>query len=103
MGIGFLKHIERCQCLLYVIDMSQPNPQEQMECLTYELEQYLPGLSKRPHGIIANKMDLESAKGNLTIFGDTLLGTNIIAISAKQNENIDSLLYFIRQMCEGQI
>ena len=43
LGISFLRHIERCDCLLYVIDLSQCDPEEQFEILKYELEQYSPG------------------------------------------------------------
>ena len=47
LGISFLRHIERCRCLLYVIDMSMPQPEGQIQCLIHELEQYKPGLSQK--------------------------------------------------------
>lgn len=47
LGISFLKHIEKCTSLLYVLDMSQPDPYQQLEKLRYELEQYKTHLSKR--------------------------------------------------------
>ena len=99
MGIAFLKHIERCQCLLYVIDMAQANPQEQLDCLAHELEQYSPGLSRRPHGIIANKMDLLCAKDHLKALSSSC-DKPVICISAKYSDNLDTLLRFIRQMYE---
>ena len=99
MGIAFLKHIERCQCLLYVLDMAQSDPQEQLESLAYELEQYSPGLSQRPHGIIANKMDLECATSHLEAL---VTAEKVIGISAKYSKNMDTLLRFIRQMYERE-
>ena len=61
LGISFLRHIERCVCLIYVIDLGQPDPVEQFETLRFELEQYSAGLSQRPHAVIANKIDLPGA------------------------------------------
>ena len=101
MGIAFLKHIERCQCLLFVIDMAQANPQEQLDCLAHELEQYSPGLSRRPHGIIANKMDLQCAKDHLKALSSSC-DKPVICISAKYSDNLDTLLRFIRQMYESE-
>ena len=75
------------------------DPHQQMKCLSYELEQYLPGLSKRPFGIIANKMDLKSSRDNFEKFAKQYQDQKLIDISAKHYDNIDSLLYFIRQMC----
>ena len=97
LGISFLRHIERCRCLLFVIDMSEKDPQEQLKCLKYELDQYLPGLSERPNGIIANKVDLKKAKDNVEKFRQNLgsEAQNLILISAKQNQNISQLLTYI--------
>nr|CAG4638622.1 EOG090X0ACU [Cyclestheria hislopi] len=40
LGISFLRHIERCQCLLYILDTSYSEPWKQLEILRFELEQY---------------------------------------------------------------
>lgn len=47
LGISFLRHIEKCACLLYVIDMSVKEPWKHLQQLQYELEQYMKHLSKR--------------------------------------------------------
>ena len=101
LGISFLRHIERCSCLLYVIDVSQPDPHEQLESLYYELEQFCPGLSKRPRGIIANKMDLPSSHENIGAFRDWLRkepNHHLITLSGKLGHNVTELLQFIRRM-----
>ena len=105
LGISFLRHIERCKYLLFVIDMSLPDPKEQLDCLKYELDQYLPGLSRRPNAIIANKIDLEEARINADKFRGSLdsENTSLILVSAKQSQNILQLLTFIRQMRDNNI
>ena len=44
LGFAFLRHVERCVCLLYVLDMSADRPWVQLEDLQYELNQYQVGL-----------------------------------------------------------
>ena len=68
LGISFLRHIERCLCLLYVVDMSNDDAFSNLQALKYELDQYKPGLSKRVSGVVANKMDLSSSHENLPSF-----------------------------------
>ncbi|KAB0404603.1 hypothetical protein E2I00_017050, partial [Balaenoptera physalus] len=55
LGLAFLRHIERCPFLLFVLDLSVPEPWTQLDDLKYELEQYRQGLSERPHAVVANK------------------------------------------------
>lgn len=95
LGFQFLRHIERCMCLLYVIDLSVDKPWEQLEHLKFELEQYKPGLSERPHAVIGNKMDLKIARSN---FIELQKRTNIplFPISAEQKLNIKPLLIHLR-------
>ena len=68
-----------------------------------ELDQYQPGLSDRPHGIIANKMDLEQAEENLQKFQEQISNEfskdiQVFPISGKMGQNISPLLYFMREM-----
>ena len=97
LGIAFLRHIERCSCLLYVLDLSVDEPWTQLEQLQYELEQYKPGLSEVPYAVIGNKMDLEIARKN---FMELKEKTNlrVIPISAKDNLNISELQAYLREL-----
>ena len=65
LGISFLRHIERCVCILYIVDTAQPEPWQQLEVLRYEIEQYNSDLLGRPSAVVANKMDLPKALTNL--------------------------------------
>ena len=75
-------------------------PLDQLNSLKYELDQYLPDLSKRPSGIIANKIDLEESKENLETFGQSVDAKrkSLIMVSAKHNKNVYTLLSFIRDL-----
>lgn len=97
LGISFLRHIQRCTCLLYVIDLSESQPWHQLETLKYELEQYSEGLSERPHAVIGNKMDLDIAKRNLI---DLQNHTNlpVFPLSAMNRSNIKPLLLHLREL-----
>lgn len=77
LGIRFLKHIERCRFLLYVIDMSIPEPSYQLEHLLYELQQYDDSLVNRPGIILANKMDLPNSLTNFHHFYDYTKSRNL--------------------------
>ncbi|MPC07967.1 Mitochondrial ribosome-associated GTPase 2 [Portunus trituberculatus] len=95
LGFAFLRHIERCNCLLYVIDTSQPRPWEQLEVLMYELEQYQKGLSLRPHAVVANKMDLSDAQDNLAKVRANI-DLPLVPVSAKMGEQLVPLMALLR-------
>ena len=62
LGHAFLRHIERCKALLFVVDAasSDPPPNTQLKSLQFELKMYEPGLASRVSLVLANKMDLLS-------------------------------------------
>ncbi len=71
LGHDFLRHIERTRFLLFVIDMAGidgRNPAEDYLNLREELRLYNPELAERPYLVLANKMDEEVSKKNLTAF-----------------------------------
>src|SRR5437764_5985834 len=68
LGHDFLRHITRCQLLLFVLDVAGSegrNPIEDLQNLRREIDLYDPRLSQRLWLVIANKMDLPGATENL--------------------------------------
>ncbi len=71
LGHRFLRHVERCALLLIIVDMAGNDgrdPASDYKQLLNELKLYDPALLKKPRLVAANKMDLPSAKANLTAF-----------------------------------
>lgn len=97
LGHSFLRHIDRCLCLLYVIDLSQKDPWDQFTHLQYELEQYQPHLSERPHAIIGNKIDLPESQSSLPGLQERV-DIPVIGLSAKFKTNIDQLKRHVRKL-----
>ncbi len=106
LGIDFLRHIERCSCFLYVVDVSESSANETLGVLKGELEAYKEGLSSRPHAIVANKMDLDESEENFEAFRESVRkikgeeDTPIFAISAKIRLNCEPVVSYMRQMCD---
>jgi GTP-binding protein len=68
LGHRFLRHIERCGLLVLLLDMAGSDgrdPDNDYATLLRELKLYDPALLKKPRLIVANKMDLPDAAGNL--------------------------------------
>jgi len=97
LGISFLRHIERCVCLVYVIDLSSDQPWAQLQVLYDELDHYNPELRKRPSIVLGNKIDLNESKDNLEEFRKHVgENTVLIPISAKKGMNLTGVLKHIR-------
>ncbi|CAK9807200.1 Mitochondrial ribosome-associated GTPase 2 [Anthophora plagiata] len=95
LGIQFLKHVERCKILLFILDITSEEPWTDFETLKHEITQFNVRLSERLHLIAANKMDLPEAKENLEILKQKV-NSPIIPISAKMGKNLSVLLKEIR-------
>lgn len=112
LGISFLRHIERCLCLVYVIDLSIDYPWEQLTHLRYELNQYQNGLADRPSLLLGNKIDvpgavvkLEELKRLLSTENNTELKTflPVLGVSAKKLLGIDEFLHYLRIMYDDNV
>ncbi|XP_057557471.1 mitochondrial ribosome-associated GTPase 2 isoform X4 [Hippopotamus amphibius kiboko] len=102
LGLAFLRHVERCPFLLFVLDLSVPEPWTQLDDLKYELEQYEAGLSQRPHAIVANKVDLPQARARLPQL-QAHLGREAIALSAATGENLEELLLRLKELYDDHV
>jgi len=94
LGHEFLRHIERCRVLLFVIDMSGQegrDPRDDYAQLRTEVSLYQKELGERPFLIIANKMDLPESAENLKKFKRRVPKRQIIPISADDDKGIVEL------------
>jgi GTP-binding protein len=92
MGKEFLRHVERCRVLLYLVDVSSPDPADDYHMLKNELLRYDPVLLERPSVLVLTKCDLieRGAEG----IDNSLLQIHdkTVAISAVSKKGLDKLL-----------
>ena len=95
LGDRFLKHIERTKVIARVIDMSASelrDPYEDYLLINKELKEFNEKLIKKPQIIIANKMDLPTAKEELKKFKEKVKDVEIFEISAATNQGLQRVI-----------
>ncbi|MGD0060606.1 MAG: Obg family GTPase CgtA [Verrucomicrobiia bacterium] len=116
LGHDFLRHIERCQLLVVLLDMAGVDgrkPQDDYQQLLDELKMYNPEILKKKRLVVANKMDLPDAKKNLAAFKRKLAGRSsrpskktptskvapqkVLQISALSGEGLEKLKLELRK------
>jgi len=96
MGKDFLRHIERCRLLLYLVDVTHPDPEGGYRMLRSELMRYDDVLLERPSVLVLTKCDL--LERGVAGVSPALRGVHdrSVAISAVTREGLDQLLAVIR-------
>ena len=97
LGHEFLRHVERCHMLMYVMDCSSPDMLSKFEILKKELDLYKAGLSTISSIFIANKIDLVQDKDKMRNDIQQHVNMPVVPLSAKYNQNIDELKSVILQ------
>ncbi|KAJ8938192.1 hypothetical protein NQ318_019533 [Aromia moschata] len=95
LGIQFLKHTERCMALLYIIDVSSPEPWTVLSVLQHELSQFNDTLQERPQLVLANKIDIPNTEDNIKRLKEET-NLTVIPVSAKLGTNLLEVLKEIR-------
>jgi len=94
LGHRFLRHVERCKLLAFLIDMAgvdDRDPREDYKIVKNELALHNPELAERESIIVANKMDLPDAKDNLRKFKNRYSELDVIPISALEGIGLDDV------------
>ena len=100
LGHEFLRHAMRTKILAHVIDMGSSegrSPIEDYKVIRREIEEYNGSLKKKQEIVIANKMDLDSAKENLEKFKKAYPNLEVIEISCMNNTGIDDLINILNE------
>jgi len=98
LGHRFLRHIERCALLMFMIDMAgvdNRDPREDYATLLSELKLYDPAMLDKPRLVVANKMDLEGAAKKLVAFRKKhkVAVAEISCLSGEGIEELKALLW----------
>lgn len=99
LGHRFLRHIERCTLLMFLIDMAgtdDRDPRDDYGTLVNELKLYDKSLLKKPRVVVANKMDVPAAAANLKKF-KTRHKVDILKISCATGDGLEELKLALRK------
>lgn len=103
MGDRFLRHIERTRLIIHLLDIGASegrDPVRDFISLNQELGFYSTELSKKPQVIVANKIDLPSAKANLARLKQRIR-KRVLAISALNGVGIEVLIKAVKdKLCK---
>ena len=105
LGISFLKHIERTEVLLFVLDASSMegrDPVSDFEVLREELRAYNKDLLKKPFLVALNKIDIEGADALIDTFRQSFpFDTSLLFhISALTKQGLPALLEATRTLAQ---
>lgn len=97
LGTRFLKHIERTQVFLHLIDVSQENPLERCKIILRELEQTNPKLLEKKQRIVLTKIDLLKDRTIVepVIHSFHNMGYECELISAATGEGLPELIHHV--------
>ncbi|KAJ2262952.1 GTPase of the mitochondrial inner membrane that associates with the large ribosomal subunit [Coemansia sp. RSA 376] len=101
LGHAFLRHVERSRVLVFIVDVSRPEPWRDLQTLRDELDLYREGLSDRPSLVVCNKADAgDIARRNYDAWRLIAPNLKLVPVSAKLDKNIKKATHAIRQMLE---
>ena len=91
LGLRFLRHIERCAALLYLVDLSVEQCPSTVHVLREELVSYSAVLAARPRLLVGTKLDLPASAQGLADLRAAFPQDRILAISSFSRDGINEL------------
>lgn len=102
LGLSFLRHTERTRMLVYVVDVTAPEPERDYLQLREEVMLYNLEMLKRPAILVLNKIDLlqdhrpEVSVDIPTVWVSALYGTGIEKLRRLIEKNLTDVPLFLR-------
>lgn len=103
LGLEFLRHIERTNLLIFVLDVSGMEgrtPAEDFEVLRREIGEYNLLLLERPYLVVLNKVDLEEAQSYIDDFYEKhpLPSSSVFELSALTGQGVERLRAYLASL-----
>lgn len=89
LGMQFLRHIERTRILIFMIDVTSPDPEQDLEILQNELKHFSPHMLQKPSLLVATKIDQLPPEEH---DGPFLDGKTDLGISSVTGTNLQKLV-----------
>ncbi len=104
LGVRFLGHVERCACLIHLVDGTQPDVAGAYREVRRELELYGEGLADKPEIVALNKCDAlsEDERADQLVELGTATGKTPLLVSGVSGEGVKELLRSAFAMVLGQ-
>jgi GTPase len=105
LGLEFLRHVERCEVLVHVLDCATPesqrDPLSDLDAIERELTQY-GGLEERPRLVALNKTDVPDGKDLADIIRPDLeaRGYRVFEVSAVSHTGLKELSFAVAGIVE---
>ena len=103
LGTQFLRHIERTQILIHLIDTGTIDPEHPLDhirTVNRELESFNPQLTQKPQIVVLNKMDLPGAQAAADAFVAAFDDEPVLLISATKKKGIKKMISRILDLLE---
>lgn len=91
LGLQFLRHVERCAVLLYLVDLGDEGAPETVRVLEAELASFSAELAARPRLVVGTKLDRDGAPARLAGLIESFPNDRVLGISATTHEGLDEL------------
>jgi GTPase len=100
LGLRFLRHLSRTSLLIHLLDisgLSGRDPVSDFEAINHELKCFDADLAAKPQVVVANKLDLAEARGQLPAVRARFAerGIHVLAISAATGEGVRDLILVV--------
>ncbi|MBR1648633.1 MAG: GTPase ObgE [Alphaproteobacteria bacterium] len=99
LGDRFLKHVERCEAFLHLIDGTSEDVAQNYKTIRRELELYNPQLLQKPEVVVLNKcdaLDEKTIKEKLAAL-EKACHTKVFAVSAVAKKGVTECLHELNQ------
>jgi GTP-binding protein len=91
LGLQFLRHIERCAALLFLVDLGTEDCAATVTVLDGELASYASVLRGKPRILVGTKLDLEGARERLRDLAAAYPADRVLGVSSFSREGVEEL------------